>query len=37
MGSKGLNEQAKSNADVNSDGKITAGDYVLVKNKIMNN
>ena len=30
-----INERNKLGADVNQDGKITAGDYVKVKNYIM--
>ena len=37
MESRGLeNDESKKAADVNKDGKITAADYVLIKNHIMN-
>lgn len=35
MGSSGLNGSFKEAADVNKDGKISAVDYVNVKNHIM--
>ena len=37
MENRGLETaEAKKAADVNKDGKITAADYVLIKNHIMN-
>ena len=35
MGTISLDDTAKKAADVNGDGKISASDYVLVKNYIM--